>query len=241
MCTVSYIPQKQKGSFVLTSNRDEIAIRATIPPKVYTLGNQKLCFPKDEQAGGSWIAASNKGRLCCLLNGAFVAHQKKPVYAESRGKVLTELAASEFKPFDFFQQKNLTDIEPFTIVSIEISKGEICQFNQFIWDGEHSQFKELNPKEAYIWSSVTLYNLEHRLQRKQWFKQFLKQTNGSISAKQIFDFHSGTHTTDQTVNILMERKGGLKTVSITQVSLVNGKLRMKYVDLHQKLSTNTEL
>lgn len=91
MCTVSYIPKKSAGGFVLTSNRDEKVFRPTIPPLLYELGETKLGFPKDEKAGGSWIAANNNCRLCCLLNGAFVAHEKKPHHTQSRGTILVEL------------------------------------------------------------------------------------------------------------------------------------------------------
>lgn len=237
MCTVSYIPKKISGGFVLTSNRDEKSYRATIPPQIYNEGDTKVCFPKDKKAGGSWIAANNSGRLCCLLNGAFEAHQKKSFYAESRGKILTELTSSDLTPFDFFQQKTLTKVEPFTIITVENKKEQIVAFSEFVWDGNTPRFRELNPNEPYIWSSVTLYNLEQRKLRKQWFAQFLKKINGSLSPENIFDFHSGKHTADNSVNVVMERAGDLKTVSITQVIADDNKFRMKYFDLFNSVRT----
>ncbi|MGM0651116.1 MAG: NRDE family protein, partial [Bacteroidota bacterium] len=66
MCTVTYIPSLQGNSFVLTSNRDEKEYRPTMPPEVYTYDNCKLVFPRDEEAGGSWIAVSDKGNINCL-------------------------------------------------------------------------------------------------------------------------------------------------------------------------------
>lgn len=241
MCTVSYIPQKDNEGFVLTSNRDEKLFRATKVPQIYRMGETKVCFPKDEKAGGSWIATSENERLCCLLNGAFEAHQKKSFYAESRGKVLTELASSNLNSFDFFQYKNLQEIEPFTIVTIDNKDGQIYNFSEFIWDGSTPHFRELNPNESYIWSSVTLYSPEHRKLRKQWFAQFLKNINGNLSSENIFDFHAGTHTKDNSINVVMERNGGLKTVSITQVFPKKGKLRMNYFDLHNQNLTGVEL
>lgn len=241
MCTVSYIPKKDNEGFVLTSNRDEKSFRPTKAPQIYWMDENNVCFPKDEKAGGSWIAANNNGRLCCLLNGAFEAHQKKSYYAESRGKILTELTSSNLNSFDFFQYKNLQEIEPFTIVTIDNKDGQINSFSEFIWDGTTPHFRELNPNESYIWSSVTLYSPEHRKLRKQWFGQFLKNINGNLSPENIFDFHSGTHTEDNSINVVMERNGGLKTVSITQVFPKNGKLRMNYFDLHNQNSTAVEL
>lgn len=241
MCTVSYIPNKNNAGFVLTSNRDEVSFRPTTKPQIYRLGEKNVCFPKDEKAGGSWIAFNDNGRLCCLLNGAFEDHQKKQYYAESRGIVLTQLASSELKPRDFFKHKNLKEIEPFTIVTIDANGQEVNHFSEFIWDGETSHLRELNPEEPHIWSSATLYSAEHRELRKQWFKSFLTNINGNLSPENIFDFHSGTHTKDSSINVVMERSGGLKTVSITQVFPKKGKLNMNYFDLHNKNTIRVEL
>ena len=237
MCTVSYIPKTSEGSFVLTSNRDEKSFRPTVPPHIYEYGEIKVGFPKDKKGGGSWIAANSSGRLCCLLNGAFVAHEKKSHYAQSRGNILVEVASSPLNPIEYYQQKKLTDVEPFTIVSIEMQETEIIHFSEFIWDGTKKHFRALNPEEAKIWSSVTLYSEEHQNLRKQWFGGFLKKVNGSISPESILGFHSGTHTGNNTINVVMEREGGLKTVSITQVVPENGKYRMNYFDLHNKQNT----
>ena len=237
MCTVSYIPQKDNKGFVLTSNRDEKFFRPTISPEIYQMGETNICFPKDEKAGGSWIAASENGRLCCLLNGAFVEHQKKPFYTQSRGNILVELASSSLSPFDFYEGKNMFDVEPFTIITLEAPEKEIIHFSEFIWDGSKKHFRVLNPEEPQIWSSVTLYSPEHSRLREQWFRRFLKNVNGNLSSENILRFHSGTHIEDNSINVVMEREGGLKTVSITQVIPENGNFRMKYFDLHNIVNT----
>lgn len=241
MCTVSYIPQKENEGFVLTSNRDEKVFRPTISPEIYTIGETKVGFPKDMQAGGTWIASSDKGRLCCLLNGAFVAHQKRSDYAQSRGVVLLELVSSEQGAFDFFKEKDLLNIEPFTMLTIDQRDGKIRHFSEFIWDGNTKHFRELDKQQSQIWSSVTLYNPENRILRNQWFKQFLNENAGRISPEKILAFHSGTHTSDTAIDVVMEREGGLKTVSITQVVPAEGKLWMNYVDLQNNTLQEIEL
>ncbi len=241
MCTVSYIPKKSAGGFVLTSNRDEKAFRTTVPPLLYEQGTTKLVFPKDEKAGGSWIAANNNGRICCLLNGAFAVHEKKSKYLQSRGNVLVELASSPKTPELYFTEKDLSEVEPFTIISIEKMESEISHFSEFIWDGAIKYFRMLNSKKPHIWSSVTLYNEEHRNLRRQWFNQFIAENNGSISSEIIIQFHAGTHTSNKSINMLMEREGGLKTVSITQVVSENGKFRMDYFDLNNRQNTSIKI
>jgi hypothetical protein len=238
MCTVSYIPIASRKSFVLTSNRDEKAFRPTVPPSLYELDEIKVGFPKDEKAGGSWIAANNNGRLCCLLNGAFVAHEKQAFYAQSRGNILIEVVSSSKNPQQYFVEKDLSKVEPFTIVSVEQHADNISHLSEFVWDGIQKHFRLLNPEESQIWSSVTLYSGEQRELRRQWFNRFLKQVNGSLTTEKILGFHSGTHTCDHSINVVMEREGGLKTVSITQVVPENGKFSMKYFDLHNQQNSS---
>jgi hypothetical protein len=231
MCTVSYFPLSSAHNFILTSNRDEKDFRATLPPAIHKLHGTSLLYPKDEQAGGSWITANNKGRVCCLLNGAFIAHEKQDFHTVSRGTILLELSTSALSVDTFFAGKNLSNVEPFTIVSIEQKSEQIGSLCEFVWDGNEKHFRQLDSNAPYIWSSVTLYNKEQRKERKEWFTQFLAEAEGELSAEQIFAFHSGSHTHDNSINLVMQRGGGLKTVSITQIRPQHGNLQMTYFDM----------
>src|SRR5690606_27855602 len=75
MCTLTFIP-KGNFDFIITSNRDEASFRKTLPPKTYVVDGEKLVYPKDEVAGGTWIGVSSRNRLVCLLNGGFIAHER---------------------------------------------------------------------------------------------------------------------------------------------------------------------
>jgi hypothetical protein len=176
--------------------------------------------------------------LCCLLNGAFVAHEKQAFYAQSRGNILIEVVSSSKNPQQYFVEKDLSKVEPFTIVSVEQHANNISHLSEFVWDGIQKHFRLLNPDEPYIWSSVTLYNDEHRQLRREWFDRFITEKNGSISPESILGFHGGIHTADHSINVVMEREGGLKTVSITQVIPENGEFRMDYFDLHNQQNSS---
>jgi len=191
----------------------------------------KVGFPKDAKCGGSWIAANDNGRLCCLLNGAFTAHKKQNFHTHSRGTILLKLASSLRNVKDYFIDMDLAPVEPFTIVTIDHLAGQILTFNEFIWDGSHKHFRELDSNTPYIWSSVTLYSKDHRKLRKEWFKQFFKEHSDQLSADKAYSFHSGSHTSDHSINVIMKREGELKTVSITQVTTSNNKQLMIYTDL----------
>ncbi|MFZ1561686.1 MAG: NRDE family protein, partial [Saprospiraceae bacterium] len=88
MCTVTYLPT-EKG-YILTSSRDEYNLRSTVQPNHYQMYNQTITFPKDEKAGGTWIAASDSNRVACLLNGAFENFEHQDHYVISRGRILLD-------------------------------------------------------------------------------------------------------------------------------------------------------
>ena len=110
MCTVTFIPGRD--DIYLTSNRDEqTARRQALYPQVY----EELIYPKDAMAGGSWIALKNSGDAAVLLNGAFVKHQRVSTWRKSRGLVFLDIIQAE-QPLTSFQDLQLNDIEPFTLV-----------------------------------------------------------------------------------------------------------------------------
>ena len=57
----------------------------------------------------------------------------------------------------------------------------------------------------------------------------------------VWSFHSGNHTNDSTVNLVMHREEGLKTVSITQVTPRDGQFAMKYIDLQENAERNIQI
>jgi len=88
MCTVTYYPFK--NNFILTSNRDEHYKRKpALAPDSYIINSKELLFPKDQEAGGTWIAVSQTN-VSTILNGAFERHKHEPPYRRSRGLVLLD-------------------------------------------------------------------------------------------------------------------------------------------------------
>jgi len=84
MCTVSFIPVG--GKLFISSNRDEKRSRKiALPPAQYEYNELKFVFPKDADAGGTWIAVKENGDAAVLLNGAFINHIAEPPYRKSRG------------------------------------------------------------------------------------------------------------------------------------------------------------
>ena len=141
MCTVTYIPTST--GFYFTSSRDEKASRDTLNPALYVSDGIQLVYPKDALAGGTWIASSLDGKTACLLNGAFVNHAKKENYARSRGLILLE----SFKYSDaneLYNTIDLENVEPFTLLLLDYTSGDLTAFDEFRWDGENKHLKKID-------------------------------------------------------------------------------------------------
>lgn len=237
MCTVSYI--KHKNGFSLTSNRDEQSSRPTLKPKIYDELDQNLVYPKDEIAGGTWIATSDKNITVCLLNGAFKNHKRQTPYAKSRGTVLKERFQYDNNS-SFIEKVNLINVEPFTLLMINHQNLNAIDFMKMVWDGSQKHSKFVNANEHHIWASATLYNDKQRQMRKKWFEKFLDKRH-SFSTPEIIDFHSGSFTDEKSFDMVMERNHELKTVSISQINMSDSSKHFIYKDLEANKSHKINL
>lgn len=212
MCTVTLVsrPDSPNG-FILTSNRDEAVSRHTIPPEYSLYRNRKLYFPKDAQAGGTWIGVSDRNRCVCLMNGAFEPHERKSDYRKSRGVVVKDFLASSKKVGKLMKEYELRKIEAFTMVLVDWNNG--LQFHELVWDENDRYIKELDYKD-HIWSSSPLYNSEMKANRIAWFQKM--KSNSGLSAKSLRNFHLNTEPENKEFGLIIDR-GFLKTQSISQV------------------------
>lgn len=224
MCTVSFI--RLKDSVVITSNRDEHLGRENArAPSFYFEKGQKLIFPKDAKAGGTWFAARENGVVAVLLNGAFESHVAKPPYRKSRGLVLLDLVEAN-DPQLFFTELDLENIEPFTVVLYQ--PGSLHELR---WNGKEKFAKQLNEHEHYIWASATLYTPEVIASRKALFEQFVNHSRDPEPGL-VFDFHSNNQG-DPENGFIINRQTGMKTFSITQAVVSSGAIRFLHADLLQ--------
>ena len=223
MCTVTFIPSKE-GIF-LTSNRDEKHWRsAATAPEVYALTTGRIIFPKDGDAGGSWIAIHENGNAVVFLNGGFVFHQSQPPYRRSRGLILLDLINHD-SPFQSFRDISLEEIEPFTAVIWESDQLYECR-----WDGKNKFCKNLPADKPHIWSSATLYDEGVASKRKSWFEEWMRKYPHP-SQDAIINFHQFTGDGDVHNDLMMNRDGKVFTVSVTSAFIGAQRVLMKYLDV----------
>jgi hypothetical protein len=222
MCTVTYIPVRE--AVFLTSNRDEKNWRTpALVPDIYPFRSGKILFPKDGDAGGTWIALHENGNAVIFLNGAFVAHTPRPPYRKSRGLILLDIIDKP-SPFNYFSEIDLHNIEPFTAVVFENARLSECR-----WDGNKKHYKELDNKSPHIWSSATLYGPVISDKRSKWFESWINRF-GNPSHEDILHFHQFTGDGDTHNDLMMNRDGKVFTVSVTSIH-IDTSLTMDYLDV----------
>jgi uncharacterized protein with NRDE domain len=226
MCTVTFLPLG-KTDYILTSNRDESVERA---PAIFPFRKSEILFPKDGQAGGTWIAAQSSGKAVCLLNGAFSKHKHDPPYRKSRGLIVLE--AFTFSDFKTFTSKiKLNNIEPFTLVMVESKKDDLYEFR---WDGHNKHFKSLESDRPHFWCSATLYSQETFEIRKEWFKNWVITYEHSM--ENILHFHHYGGDGDKINDLVINRNEFLKTLSICSIHYKMRHSYMVYIDLQKGTS-----
>ena len=225
MCTVTFLPL-DSTDFILTSSRDvPFARKKAEAPKLYIEDGVEITYPKDGEAGGTWIGTSSKNRLICLLNGGYKDHQIKESYRKSRGIIVKELLKSEVIS-DALTEIELENIEPFTLVIVDWNDG--LELFEFVWTGEKKHLFNI-PKVPHIWSSSTLYDDITKKMRQDWFTDWQNRQN-SFNQSKIIEFHKTAGVGNPKTDVLMKReKGG--TVSITSISRSSGKLHLWYEDM----------
>jgi len=227
MCTVTYLPLGD-ADFILTSNRDvPFARKKALAPKTYIEDGVQLTYPKDGEAGGTWIGLSDKKRLICLLNGGYEYHTSRASYRMSRGLILKAMLKVD-NLLDFIKNLDLTDIEQFTLVVVDWQND--IELYEFVWDGTKKHIKKL-PQTPHIWSSSTLYDSSVKKMRQQWFKKW--QDKQDFTSENILKFHHTAGIGDCNIDLMMNRGAG-GTVSITSVKKTKEKIDIDYEDVLTK-------
>jgi Transport and Golgi organisation 2 len=233
VCTVTFIPKK--NGFYITSNRDEkVTRKPAIAPTLYRHNHVQLVYPKDANAGGTWIAVAQNGNAAVLLNGAFKKHISMPPYQKSRGVIFLEIIAS-VEPYLHFLQISLRDIEPFTLIVYSNSQLYECR-----WDGKIKHHKQLDKKIPQIWSSATLYEDSVVQKREQWFFDWYGK-NSCPTKNDILNFHQFTGDGDIQNDLLMNRNDTTFTVSITCIDYATDKALINYYDVETKQPSQTSI
>lgn len=222
MCTVVFIPHKNKQYFA--SLRDESPIRPrAIAPKLYKNAQANYLMPKDALACGTWVGINEFKNVIILLNGGFKNHKKKETYLKSRGAIVNELLLSVMPVIDW-QLMDLSNIEPFTLVVWSDNN-----LFELVWNGFKKHRNMLDSSSSYIWSSSTLYSSESKNNREEWFKNWIAMMP-QITKLSVFDFFKSSSDIEN--GFIINRNEKVKTLSYSFIELHNtNAASLDYFDL----------
>jgi len=195
----------------------------------------KLRNPKDEESSGSWIIISDTNQLVCILNGAFIRHERILPYRLSRG-----IMAKEFFSYhdaeDFIAKFDFNDIEPFTMIIVD--RGILYELK---WDSTKLHVKQPERTQMHLWASATLYNDELQHKRQQWFKEWRDKTM-CMNQGCILSFHKNGGEGNPQSDVVMNYNDIVRTTSITSITSEYGKFEMRFESLeNQGISNRTML
>ncbi len=223
MCTVSYLP-KEKGNFILTSNRDEAPARHGNGLLKTQRNDRTIFYPDVPNTPGSWISVSDRQQTVCLLNGAFDPSPNHRRYPKSRGNVILDFFEFESTAV-FASDYQMDGMAPFTLVVLEDG-----QCFKLIWDGTQTFLEELDATIPHFWSSVTLYPPDIRKWRENLFREWLRGRT-SFSQEEILAFHTSGGAEDMLNGLLMNRNDIVKTLSVTTIRKEEDFFELRYIDL----------
>lgn len=129
MCTLTIIPlrglddQKPSGFRVVTNRDESLARPPALPPAVTTVRAVRAAWPVDALAGGTWVAASERGLVLSLLNLNLVPPPALPPARElvTRGAVIPALmdAAGAAEAAARLADSDLAPFAPFRLVAVD--------------------------------------------------------------------------------------------------------------------------
>lgn len=223
MCTATFVRNKS-NEIIFTTNRDEMAARPTDPPKLFEVDGQKLIFPQDKLAGGTWVAVSETGQISCVLNGAEEeGGWLGTTAAKSRGQVL--LDSFKYPNFEeFYQDETMKLAHPFTLLIMRQDANEIQMIK---WNGKRKWYVTLDASTPHIWSAITLYPESQRVQRETMFKDWTNSQT-EFHAKDIWKMHQSTKEEN---GLLLLENDTVNTVSTTQILLSKNDVKMSYFQM----------
>lgn len=222
MCTLSYFPLG--SGFIATANRDENPSRHAPTLQPYSNGAQRFLIAREPVHGGANLAVSSNGQLTALLNGAFEPHNPALYDGRSRGLVLLDALA--YTTLDQFQHHNTHEIvEPYTMVRVHHHSLE-----ELRWDGTRFFHIFLDSRQSHIWASAQLYSKEVIASRNRWFHELL-QKYSAPNELNLEHFHLHAGDGDPANDMVMNRHGMVRTVSVSQLVYRGESLALTHRDL----------
>lgn len=217
MCTVSVIPLG--AGFRVVCNRDERHERADAStPRWRSIRGVRVIYPADGEAGGTWIAASERGVVLALLNVNLAPDAREAgrprAGRHSRGKLIPLLApsADAVAAIDALREMDLDAFEPFRMVSVDRAGGTLRVLDAR-WDRRDLTLGRIDAAAACFVSSGL--GDERALPRLDLFRELVVRS-GTPDSQDAFHNHAWPDRRE--ISVMMHRDEA-RTVSVTGVEV----------------------
>lgn len=221
MCTLSWAPDGD--CYRIWMNRDEEHQRPLArPPSIRRLGLVRFVAPTDGQAGGTWIATSERGLTLCLLNQHGKATTDEPVL--SRGYVVASLIDCRTRAELIWRcaGAGLARFLPFTLAAFEVDRPALL----LTWDGERLT-TGTSDRAGLVATSSSVASETVEQTRRELFARHL-----SLNASRQSAHHEHLHRSHQpargALSVCMHRSDAA-TVSLTSVHVTPDQVQMTYI------------
>lgn len=219
MCTLTFI--KTAEAEIITANRDESPKRRAKGLSEHRSSRDELFYIAKEPFHGGTNLAIGVEYTSVLLNGAFDSHKRRAPYPKSRGILMLESLGQESLADLPSPEKNR--VEPFTLVRVG------PEIEMLRWDHERLHFSNRSKSDDFILASPQLYSKRARENRLTWFEDFTSSFNGNPDS--VFDFHLHGGNGDTENDMVMNRSGLVRTVSVSQVVRSGKEMQIRHLDL----------
>ena len=228
MCTVSIIPFPPLhgrgiggAGFRVVTNRDERRDRPeATPPSWLRLpgeGDRRAIYPLDPEGGGTWVGASDRGLVLCLLNANPVPYPALPPADEltTRGLIIPRLIGSPDSPavMAALEGMSVRRFAPFWLLAADLCEDEVRVIRAY-WDRESLRIDEI-PRGPVCAASSGLGDA--CVQSRLPLFDRLVAPEPTAEAQDAFHRHVWPDRTE--VSVMMSR-GDARTVSVTTVEVI---------------------
>ncbi|MBM4108675.1 MAG: NRDE family protein [Phycisphaerae bacterium] len=237
MCTVSIISIRAsdgRRGFRAVCNRDENRGRAAAraPEWRAVPGGEhppRAIYPVDPSGGGTWIAASSRGLLLCLLNlNESPAAMLPPASAlRSRGLVIPDLIAStdSGEVGLALREMDLDAFAPFRLVVADGCGARGVRMLEARWDRDELRIAEVVRAPACFVSSGLGDALA--APRLELFERHARELEGAGGAEAQDRFHAHQWADRPEISVRMSRADA-RTMSVTTVTVLGSEVAMGY-------------
>lgn len=222
MCTASWL--RRSDELRVFFNRDELAGREPgDAPAPAEIEGVRFLAPRDGRAGGTWIAASDRGLALALLNRSDGLQPPRP---GSRGRLIPRLMVAR-DPDDLASRllrEPLRDLPPFRLASFwrEPARAELVS-----WDGRHLAVERLDADGGMLCSSGLG---DERAAGERAARLEEARTRARFwGFDEVRAFHRSHEPAPSAWSVCMHRSDA-ETVSYTELSLSPAGVRIAYLD-----------